>query len=195
MACTTLAPDSFQLPDSDAAGVGSCSGLHAFTHPSSSVDFPSNALGSSPAAPMPRRMQTPRAHLGGAKNDASGGKAWGKVPHHAGPPLMHGADRTPGLCTTSAPTPSQLAPMLVAAFPSWEAAQSLRHQVMSLHQGSGSKQCLLTELGCGCSPREPRCCISTTPLGAVACCKDPWSLEEHPMGSPISCAAGQHFAS
>lgn len=44
------------------------------------MDFPSDATGSPQAAPAPRRAQTPRAHLEGAKNNDSGGKACRKVP-------------------------------------------------------------------------------------------------------------------
>lgn len=49
-------------------------------HPSFSMGLPSGAMGSPSAAPAPRRVQTARAHLGGAKNNPSGGKAWKKEP-------------------------------------------------------------------------------------------------------------------
>lgn len=155
--------------------------------------FPQQCLGKF----MPRRVQTPRTQLGGAKNDASAGKAWTKVPSLCWPTTMHGADGTPGLCITSTPTQSQLAPMLVAAFPSWEAGQSLRHQGMYLHQGSGSKQRLLTEPGCGCNPGDPRYCIST--VGGSSLPHGSWVSGRASNGvshlPAASCTAGQHFAS
>lgn len=75
---------------------------------------------------------------------------------------MHEENWIPVLCTTSVPTQSWLVLMLATAFSLWEAVQSLQHRGTSLHQKSGSKRCLLRELGCKCSPGEPKHCTSTT---------------------------------